>query len=68
MHAQELWEGGHADTLLLLQMNRGEMSEAELKQRQERAMADPEIQAILTDPIVRNVSACSQARRSLITN
>ena len=68
MHAQELWEGGHADTLLLLQMIRGEMSEAELKQRQERAMADPEIQAILTDPIVRNVSACSQARRSLITN
>lgn len=34
---------------------RGEVSEAELKQRQERAMADPEIQGILTDPVMRQV-------------
>lgn len=40
-----------------LQLNRGEVSEAELKERQAKAMADPEIQSILTDPIVRNVSA-----------
>lgn len=38
-----------------MQMNRGEVSEDELKQRQERAMADPEVQAILTDPVMRQV-------------
>ena len=32
-----------------------EMTEEERQQRQERAMADPEIQGILTDPIMRNV-------------
>ena len=40
---------------IFLQMNRGEMSEEELKQRQERGMADPEIQGILSDPIMRQV-------------
>jgi len=35
--------------------NKGELSEEEMKQRQERAMADPEIQGILTDPIMRQV-------------
>lgn len=35
--------------------NRGELSEEEMKQRQERAMADPEIQDILTDPVMRQV-------------
>eukprot|EP00793_Prasinoderma_coloniale_P003985 PRCOL_00006826-RA len=35
--------------------NRGEMSEAEMKERQEKAMADPEIQGILQDPIMRQV-------------
>lgn len=37
------------------QMNRGEVSEAELKERQARAMADPEVQSILSDPIMRQV-------------
>jgi stress-induced-phosphoprotein 1 len=31
------------------------MTEEERKERQERAMADPEIQGILTDPIMTNV-------------
>ena len=31
------------------------MSEEELKERQERAMADPEIQTILMDPVMRQV-------------
>ena len=40
------------------QINRGAMgqlSEEEMKARQERAMANPEIQAILTDPVMRQV-------------
>jgi hypothetical protein len=36
-------------------VSRGQVSEEELKERQERAMADPEIQMILTDPIMRQV-------------
>jgi len=35
--------------------NRGELNEDELKERQARAMADPEIQGILTDPVMRQV-------------
>lgn len=38
------------------QMNRGEVDEAELKERQARAMADPEVQGILTDPVMRQAS------------
>ena len=36
-------------------MSRGEASEAEIKERQARAMADPEVQQILTDPVMRQV-------------
>jgi stress-induced-phosphoprotein 1 len=36
-------------------MNRGEISDAELKERQAKSLADPEIQGILTDPIMRQV-------------
>ena len=36
-------------------VSRGQVSEEELKERQERAMADPEIQMILTDPVMRQV-------------
>lgn len=36
-------------------MNRGEVGDEELEQRQQRAMADPEIQGILTDPVMRQV-------------
>ena len=38
-----------------VQFNRGESSEEDVKQRQAKAMADPEIQNILTDPIMRQV-------------
>ena len=40
---------------LALQMNRGEVDESELKERQARAMADPEVQSILSDPVMRQV-------------
>jgi stress-induced-phosphoprotein 1 len=33
----------------------GQVDEAEMKERQARAMADPEIQGILQDPIMRQV-------------
>lgn len=34
----------------------GEASEEELKERQAKAMADPDVQNILMDPIMRQVS------------
>ena len=37
------------------QISRGELSEDEMKQRRERSMADPEIQSILTDPVMTQV-------------
>jgi len=37
--------------------NRGDISPEDLKERQAKAMADPEIQAILTDPVMRQVRA-----------
>jgi stress-induced-phosphoprotein 1 len=40
------------------QINRGatgQLTEEELKQRQERAMSNPEIQGILSDPVMRQV-------------
>ena len=43
-------------------MNRGEVDEAELKERQARAMADPEVQGILSDPIMRQVGRAGQGR------
>ena len=36
-------------------MNRGEIDEGELKERQARGMADPEVQSILSDPVMRQV-------------
>lgn len=42
-------------------MNRGEVDEAELKERQARAMADPEVQGILTDPVMRQVRGNKEA-------
>lgn len=36
-------------------VSRGQVTEEELKERQERAMADPDIQMILTDPVMRQV-------------
>ena len=36
-------------------MNRGDASEEEMKERQAKGMADPEVQSILSDPIMRQV-------------
>ena len=42
------------------QINRGDVSEEELAQRREKAMADPNIQNILTDPVMRQAGlTCS---------
>ena len=35
--------------------NRGEISEEELKERQQKGLQDPEVQMILQDPIMRQV-------------
>ncbi len=39
-----------------MQINTGDVSEEELAARREKAMADPQIQNILTDPVMRQVS------------
>lgn len=51
----ELKEGLMRCVQAINKMNRGEVDEAELKERQARAMADPEVQGILTDPVMRQV-------------
>ena len=38
-----------------LQISRGDVSEEDLAARREKGMADPAIQAILTDPVMRQV-------------
>jgi len=43
----------------LAQINRGEVSEEELAARRDKAMADPAIQTILTDPVMRQASCCA---------
>ena len=40
---------------LAVQINRGDISEEDLAARREKAMADPNIQNILTDPVMRQV-------------
>ena len=52
--------GGGADGVkrCIEQINRatrGQLSDEELKERQARAMQDPEVQAILSDPVMRQV-------------
>lgn len=51
----ELKEGLMRCVTAINRMSRGEASEAEIKERQARAMADPEVQQILTDPVMRQV-------------
>ena len=47
---------GHVPACYLsMQINRGDISEEELAVRREKAMADPNIQNILTDPVMRQV-------------
>ena len=45
------------------QINRGDVSEEELAQRREKAMADPNIQNILTDPVMRQAGLTCPACR-----
>lgn len=44
-------------------MRTGQASEEDVKQRRDRAMQDPEVQRILTDPVMRQVQKhpCIQA-------
>jgi stress-induced-phosphoprotein 1 len=53
--SQELKDGLRRCIQAINGLNSGEMTDEERMQRQERAMADPEIQGILSDPIMRNV-------------
>ncbi|KDD75187.1 hypothetical protein H632_c819p0, partial [Helicosporidium sp. ATCC 50920] len=52
---EELREGLGRCIAALNKLVRGDATDEEIKSRQERALADPEVQAILTDPIMRNV-------------
>ncbi|EHA8588492.1 hsp70-Hsp90 organizing protein [Cocos nucifera] len=52
---QELMDGVRRCVEQINKTNRGEISPEELKERQAKAMQDPEIQNILSDPIMRQV-------------
>lgn len=52
---QELLEGVRKCVSQIDAANRGAVSEDELKERQAKAMQDPEIQQILSDPVMRQV-------------
>ncbi|XP_010933724.1 hsp70-Hsp90 organizing protein 1 [Elaeis guineensis] len=52
---QELMDGVRRCIEQINKTNRGEISPEELKERQAKAMQDPEIQNILSDPIMRQV-------------
>ncbi|CAL4886419.1 unnamed protein product [Urochloa decumbens] len=52
---QELLDGVRRCVEQISKANRGEISQDELQERQNKAMQDPEIQNILTDPIMRQV-------------
>lgn len=41
-------------------MNRGDLTPEELKERQAKAMQDPEVQNILSDPVMRQVGIVSE--------
>ena len=51
----ELKEGLFRCLTAINRMSRGEASEDEVKERQAKAMADPEVQSILMDPVMRQV-------------
>jgi stress-induced-phosphoprotein 1 len=58
----ELKEGIKRCVDMINKGNRGELSEDEMKARQESAMTNPEIQDILQDPVMRQVLADMQVR------
>ncbi|CAG9463981.1 unnamed protein product [Pedinophyceae sp. YPF-701] len=51
----ELQEGMHRTIRQISMVNSGQLGEEELKRRQEKAMANPEIQNIMSDPVMRQV-------------
>lgn len=53
--SEELKDGVKRCLDMINKGNRGELSEEEMQQRQQNAMKDPEIQAILSDPMMRQV-------------
>lgn len=52
---EELKDGMKRCAEAINRFNRGDVSQEELKERQQRAMADPEVQNILKDPIMAQV-------------
>ncbi|KAA8522270.1 hypothetical protein F0562_012943 [Nyssa sinensis] len=54
-HNQELLDGIRRCVEQINKASRGDLSPDELKERQAKAMQDPEIQNILTDPVMRQV-------------
>uniref|UniRef100_A0A0C9RGH3 TSA: Wollemia nobilis Ref_Wollemi_Transcript_28244_2339 transcribed RNA sequence n=1 Tax=Wollemia nobilis TaxID=56998 RepID=A0A0C9RGH3_9CONI len=52
---QELLDGVRRCVQQINKTNRGDLSPEEMKERQAKAMQDPEIQNILTDPIMRQI-------------
>lgn len=52
---QELLDGVRRCVEQINKANRGDLTPEELKERQAKAMQDPEIQNILTDPVMRQV-------------
>jgi stress-induced-phosphoprotein 1 len=52
---QELMDGVRRCVDQINKMNRGDISADDLKEKQARAMSDPEIQGILSDPVMRQV-------------
>ncbi|KAG8374768.1 hypothetical protein BUALT_Bualt10G0030100 [Buddleja alternifolia] len=54
-HNQELLDGVRRCVEQINKASRGDLSPEELKERQAKGMQDPEIQNILTDPVMRQV-------------
>jgi len=52
---QELMDGVRRCVDQINKMNRGDISAEELKEKQAKSMQDPEIQGILSDPVMRQV-------------
>jgi stress-induced-phosphoprotein 1 len=53
---QELMDGARRCIEQINKVTRGDISAEDLKEKQAKAMQDPEIQGILSDPIMRQAS------------
>ena len=60
---EEMKEGIQKCIEQINKAGRGQLSDEELKERQQKAMADPEIQMILQDPIMRQARFLPSALR-----